>query len=80
MKVLLSGLQILQLGIPSKSVRGPYAANMDCGYVDHRRLRRHQSKLDRARRVERREIEAYEKRFLHRFLITSVVSTIANRR
>lgn len=60
--VLVSGLQIMQLGIPWKSLRGPYSINRDCCYVDHRRLHRHQAKQDRAMRDFERSPEGVRKR------------------
>lgn len=40
-QVLISGLEQLQLGIPQRSIRGPYCINMDAAYVDLRCLNRY---------------------------------------
>jgi hypothetical protein len=42
---LISGLEMMQLRIPRKSCRGPYAVNQDACYVDFRRLKRAQRRL-----------------------------------
>src|SRR5271156_167233 len=62
MNVIVSGLQILNLNIPAGALRGTWSVDRDCGYVDHRRVRRHLVKLKRSIREFERSPEGVRKR------------------
>lgn len=61
MRILVSGIEQMQLCLPAKSVDG-YQINRDCGYVDHRCLRRYRRKASKAWRARQRSPAAVAQR------------------